>query len=169
MNTHRYDNTLALQIIGLLRSPVDSMTTQLAHLPNPMQLLLAIDEALGQWSAELAKDPNLSAARREGLALVAVQLHKIQRALAQVGAAPDQLAYLGRDTLDNRLLDELTLITREAGWQLRTAARQTRSRWRVAPGETYPPALQVWLDCVDAVIAKIGGFETLDRVNAETA
>lgn len=169
MNTHRYDNTLALQIIGLLQSSANSMTTKLAHLADPMQRLLDIDEVLRQWSAELPDNPNLSAARREGLALVAVQLQKIQRGLAQVGAAPDQLAYLGSEMLDNNLLNEITLITREAGWQLRTAARQTRSRWRAVSGETYPAALQAWLDGVDAVIAKIGGFETMDKLSAETA
>lgn len=169
MNTHRYDNTLALQIIGLLQSPADSMTTKLEHLSNPMQLLLNIDAALGQWSAELSKNPDLSAARREGLELLTVQLQKIQRALAQVGAAPDQLAYLGGDTLDNNLLNEMTLITREAGWQLRTAARQIRVRWRAVLDETYPAALQAWLDCVDKVMANIGGFETMDKVSAETA
>lgn len=169
MNTHRYDNTLALQIIGLLQSAADSMTTKLAHLADPMHLLMDIDEVLRQWSAELPDNPNLSSARREGLAVVAVQLQKIQRGLAQVGAAPDQLAYLGSETLDNNLLNEITLITREAGWQLRTAARQTRSRWRAVPGETYPAALQAWLDGVDAVIAKIGGFETMDKLSAETA
>ena len=169
MNTHRYENTMALQIIGMLQSPTDGMATRLEHLSDPKQLLLNIDEALGQWPAELAKQPNLSAARREGLARVAVQLQKIQRALAQVGAAPDQLAYLGSETLDNDLLNEMTLITREAGWQLRTAGRQTRSRWRAAAGENYPALLQAWLDFVDAVIAKIGGLETLDDASAETA
>ena len=169
MNTHRYDNTLALQIIGLLQSPTDSMTTKLEHLSNPMQLLLNIDEALCQWSAELSKNPDLTSDRREGLALMTVQVQKIQRALAQVGAAPDQLAYLGSDTLDNNLLNEMTLITREAGWQLRTAARQIRVRWRAVLDETYPVALQAWLDCVDKVMANIGGFETQDKVSAETA
>lgn len=161
MNTHRYDSTLVLQIIGLLQSPASSQGAKIGHLQDPVQLLLDVDSALGQWSAELPKSPDLSPARREGLALVSVQLQKIQRALAQVGAAPAQLAYIGRDALDSTLLDEMTLITREAGWQLRTAARQTRSRWRVVPGERYPAALQAWLDSVDAVAAKIGGLETL--------
>ena len=169
MNTHRYDNTLALQIIGLLQSPAGSVATRLEHLDDPVQLLLSINEALVHWSADLPQSPNLTAARREGLALVAVQLQKIWRALAQVGATPEQLAYLGSDTLDNRLLDEMTLITREAGWQLRTAARQMRSRWRAAPGETYPAALQTWLDGIDAVTEKIGGFETLDKLDAGPA
>jgi hypothetical protein len=169
MNTHRYDNTLALQIIGLLQSPADHMTSKLEHLANPLQLLLRIDEALSQWPVELSQNPHLSSVRCEGLALVTLQLQKIQRALAQVGAAPDQLAYLGSDTLDNNLLDEITLITREAGWQLRTAARQIRVRWRAGLGETYPASLQAWLDCVDKVMANIGGVETQDKVSAETA
>jgi hypothetical protein len=169
MNTHRYDNTLALQVIGLLRSPTDDMTTALEHLSDPVQLLLNIDEALGQWPVELSKNANLSSVRRDGLELVAVQLQKIQRALAQVGAAPKQLAYLGSETFDPHLLNEMTLITREAAWQLRTAARQMRVRWRIAPGEPYPATLRAWLDGVDAVIAKIDGFEIPDKLSTEPA
>jgi hypothetical protein len=59
----------------------------------------------------------------------------------------------------------MTLITREAGWQLRTVVRQTRNRWPAIPGETYPAALQAWLDCADAVITQIGGFETQDKAD----
>lgn len=167
MNTHRYDNTLALQVIGLLQPLADSTTSLLDHLPDPVQLLLNIDEVLGRWPVELSQDFTVSAARREELQPIGVQLRKTRRALAQVGAAPDQLIYLGNETLDNNLLNEMTLITREAGWQLRMAARQVRNRWRETPGETYPVVLQKWLDCVDAVIARIGGFETLDKMGAK--
>lgn len=169
MNTHRYDSTLALQIIGLLQPSQDNRGIRLEHLPDPVQLLLDVDKALGQWSTELPTRADLSPARREGLALVSVQLQKVRRALAQVGAAPAQLAYLGRDALDSALLDEMTLITREVAWQLRTVARQTRSRWRAMPGERYPAALQAWLDGVDAVTAKIGGLEPVDKRHAQAA
>lgn len=169
MNTHRYNNTLALQVIGLLGSPGDRTDITLEHLADPVQLLLNIDQALSQWPTGLATSANLSEARRAELELLASQVRTIQRALAQVGAAPEQLAYLGSEALDNSLLNEMTLITREAGWQLRSAARQTRSRWREAPGEDYPAELQAWLDRVDAVIGKIGGFETLDHASTETA
>ena len=169
MNTHRYNNTLALQIIGLLQSHSDSATIKLAHLADPVPLLRDIDDALNKWPVELATSPQLPPARRAELELLADQVRTIQRALAQVGAAPEQLAYLGSDVLDNSLLNEMTLITREAGWQLRSAARQTCSRWREVSGESYPAVLQAWLDRVDAVIDKIGGFETPDDAGADAA
>jgi len=163
MNTHRYDSTLTLQVIRQLQLQADSLTAKLEHIETPVELLLSINEALKKWPDNLSKDPELNAARRGELELLGGQVEKVLRALAQVGATSNQLAYLGSDTLDNSLLNEMTLITREAGWQLRTVVRQTRNRWPAVPGETYPAALQLWLDCADAVITQIGGFETQDK------
>jgi HD domain len=160
MNTHRYDNTMALQIIGLLRHEPDAAAAGLALLDNPMKQLLAIDHALGQWPAGLSTRPELPPVRRDEIARLGSHVSQIQRALANVGAAPDQLAQLGSDALDISLQQEMTLLTREAGWQLRTLARQTRRRWQAEPGEMFPDALQVWLDSVDTVVAGITGVET---------
>lgn len=166
MNTHRYDNTLTLQIIRVLQSQSDSQTARLDHLINPVELLLSINEVLVKWPAELLQHPDSSTTQRNNLEQLGTQVFKIQRALAQVGAASNQLAYLGHEALDNGLLNEMTLITREAGWQLRTVARQTRSRWPTTPGVAYPTLLKTWLDNVDTVISKIGGFETMDKQDA---
>lgn len=166
MNTHRYDNTLALQVIHLLQLQADSLTAKLEHLADPVQLLLRVNDTLEKWPAELFKClavNELSHARREELELLGGQVRKIHRSLAEVGATSSQLAYIGDDSLDHSLLNEMTLITREAGWQLRAVVRQTRSRWTPTPDEPYPSALQTWLEGVDAVIAEIGGFETQDK------
>lgn len=163
MNTHRYDSTLTLQIIRLLQSQSDSLSARLEHIDQPVKLLLSINKILDQWPAELCKQPDLSPAQRSNLEQLGAQVLKIQRALAQVGAATNQLAYLGHEALDNSLLNEMTLITREAGWQLRTVARQARSRWPSASGSAHPALLQTWLGGIDAVIAQVGGFETLDK------
>jgi HD-GYP domain-containing protein (c-di-GMP phosphodiesterase class II) len=167
MNPHRYDNTLTLEIIRLLQSQSDSLSARLEHISQPVELLLSINEVLKKWPAELFKHPDLPPAQRGNLEQLGGQVVKIQRALAQVGAATDQLAYLGHEALDNSLLNEMTLITREAGWQLRTVARQTRSRWPTTPAAPHPAALQLWLDDVDAVIAQVGGFETLDKQDGD--
>jgi hypothetical protein len=58
---------------------------------------------------------------------------------------------------DNALQVELTLLTREACWQLGTLARQTRRRWHAQPNEDYPPAVQRWLTEVRAVVASVSG------------
>ena len=169
MNTHRYDNNLALQVIHLLQLQADSLTARLEHLVDPVQLLMAINDALGKWPAELSKNTGLSTVRRDELELLRGQIGKVQRSLAQVGATAEQLAYLGNDSQDDGLLNEMTLITREAGWQLRDVVRQTRSRWPNHSDDPYPTALQTWLEGVDAVIVQIGGFETLDKTVAVQA
>jgi hypothetical protein len=84
-----------------------------------------------------------------------------------VGGAPEQLELLGNEVLGDALQREMTLLTREAGWQLRTLARQTRRRWNAGPGENFPDSLQTWLDNVDTVVARITGSEIADEPAAE--
>lgn len=169
MNPHKYDSTLVIQVIGLLQPRTDTTTADLEHLDDPVKLLLEIDGALDQWPAEIGANPDLPPAQREELVLLANHVSQIKRVLANVGAAPDQLAQLGSEALGDELLQEMTLLTREAGWQLRTLARQTWHRWRAKPGETYPAALQAWLDCVDSVMAMIPGTGSRDSVSGERA
>ena len=77
------------------------------------------------------------------------------------------MTLLGSEALDEGLQRELTLLTREAGWQLRTLGRQTRRRWKAVPGENFPDLLQAWLEEVDNVVAKIAGVETLGVSSGE--
>ena len=167
MNTHRYDNALSLQVIGLLQPEADVTLVGMTLLDEPIKRLLEIDESLKQWPAILASDAKVTPARRDEVKRMGGHVSQIQRALANVGAAPDQLALLGNEAQDDDLQREMTLLTREVGWQLRTLARQTRRRWNAEPGETFPDALQTWLDRVDTVVAAIAGVETRDNTNGE--
>ena len=95
--------------------------------------------------------------RRTALALLAKHAIQIRRALAAVGAVPDQLSQLGDAVLDDAVSIELTLLTHEAAWQLRALARQTRRRWRLLASEQFPTELQSWLDDVEDFATRVSG------------
>lgn len=173
MNTHRFDATLAMQVIGLLRPKDDMPLMEIERPEQPLQLLRQINTLMDQWPAGLAQQTGLSAARLEQLQKLEAQLKDIRRALAKVGAAPDQLAQLG-ETLDDDILIEIALISKEATWQLRTLARQTRSRWQLGENEDYPQPLSTWIGSVRAMVRPVfgqSGSETTvaDDVDAITA
>ena len=155
MTWHRYDNAMAMQVLALLKPHLDVMSAELQLLDDPITHLGTIDGLLRQWPMAIAPPP--APARVETLATLAGYAAQIRRVLAGVGAVPDQLALLGRDSLDNTLLGELTLLTREACWQLSALARQARRRWQPAADEPFPPVLQQWLDSVDQLVAAITG------------
>lgn len=163
MNSHKYDRDLVLQVLGALQT--DIVASAVEGLEDPVRRLLDIDAVLSQWPAELAADA--SSARREELTLMASQIAQIKRMLANVGAAPDQLAQLGNEALDEDLLQEISLLAREASWQLRTLARQIRHRWQAKPGESHPASLQLWLDAADALVSLIEGTEIRNAMTDE--
>ena len=150
MNTHRYDNTMSMQIVGFLKPQLDVMGAEIGRMDDPMGLLREIDRLLCQWPLDPAGIGAVTAPRLETLALIGRQAVQLRRSLAGVGAVPDQLDQLGTATLDDTVLTELTLLTREAVWQLRTLGSQARRRWQPQPDEKFPGPLQQWLDAVDA-------------------
>lgn len=154
MNTHRYDEAMAMQLVALAQPQRDVMSAGLDLLDDPVALLCDIDAALLQWPLDLGAQSEPSPARQAGLALVSEHAVKLRRAMAGAGAAPEQLAQLGTDALDESLRAELALLTREACWQLRSLAREARRRWRSQADEVYPAALQAWLDQVDALFTR---------------
>lgn len=159
MNTHRYDSALSQQIISLLRPEADDSLDALVLLDEPATLLVEIDTALKRWPHHLSQDASISQARRDEVRRLGEHVAQINRSLANVGATPDQLALLGNAATDDKLQREMSLLTREAGWQLRTLARQTRRRWKIGPGENYPQSLQDWLHTVDTLVTHIAGVE----------
>ena len=86
------------------------------------------------------------------------QVSQLHRTLARVGAAPEQLAQLGNDSLGIQLQTELTLLAGEAAWQLRTLARETGRRWRAEPGTSFPEERQEWLDRVVVLVFQGSGL-----------
>jgi len=157
MNTHRYDPTMSMQVLGQVQPQLDVMSAAIVLFDDPIALLGEVDAILAQLPLEIGSGAQATAARVDGMALVADHGGKIRRALAGVGAVPDQLAQLGEAAQDEAVLTELTLLTREASWQLRTLGREARRRWRAQADESYPAVLQQWLDRIDALLAKLVG------------
>ncbi|MEO8859761.1 MAG: HD domain-containing phosphohydrolase [Burkholderiaceae bacterium] len=151
MNMHRYENTMSMQVLGLLKPQLDIMSADIPRMADPMTALRNIDRVLRQWPLDLG-DANITATRQEVLGLIARHAGQLRRSLAGVGAVPDQLDQLGPEVFDDTLLTELTLLTREALWQLRTLAQQARRRWQARPDERLPGPLLQWLDEVDTVV-----------------
>lgn len=168
MNTHRFDATLAMQIIGLVRPKDDTPLMELEHTEQPLQLLRQINALMDQWPTELLQQADFSSARTEQLKKLGIQLAEIRRSLAKVGAAPDQLDHLAQlgEALDDDILIEIALISREATWQLRTLARQTRSRWQLGDQEDYPEPLNLWISSVQAMVRPVFG-QTDDAAEVE--
>lgn len=164
MNWHRYDETLVLKVMQLIKPECDAQGGGVVLLPDPVGRLREIDRLITGWPADLQRSAGLGANRREGLERLAGQVAQLCRTLATVGVTPDQLAHLGSEPLDSLLQQELTLIAAEAAWQLRALARQTRRRWRLVQDEQYPEALLQWLEQVDALVA--GGDQPVDEATA---
>ncbi len=154
LNLQRYDADLVARVIVLIKHELDVVSMAMSVLPDSVERLLKIEQLIADWPAGLIDAPGLAPSRRAGLSLLALQVAQLHRQLANAGLNPTQLAYLGRDALDDSLQQELTLLAREAAWQLRTLVRQTRMCWHLAADERYPTELQCWLDQVDAPVAR---------------
>ena len=155
MTTHRFEEAMTMQIITQLQPQRDVLNAPINRLPNATDLLCQIDDLLLQWPLKIENKEELPPVRRSALILLAQHADQIRRALAGVGAAPEQLAKLGDDLLDDAVQIEMTLMTHEAAWQLRTMARQARRRWAAQPDEAFPTPLAVWLQKVDDLVATI--------------
>jgi hypothetical protein len=159
MTWHRYDNAMAMQVLALVKPHLDVMSVELQLLEDPIAHLIEIHRLLRQWPLRLdGSGGNVTPQRLAALETLAVNAVQMQRVLAGVGAVPEQLRLLSGDAQDDALLAELTLLTREASWQLGTLARQTRRRWHAQPGEEYPSALRRWLLEADALADAVSGI-----------
>lgn len=167
MNTHRYDPVMSMQILTLVQPELDVLSAAIELIDDPVELLGEIDALLARLPLDLGNDPAVSAARRDALATVAEHGAKLRRSLAGVGAVPDQLSQLGDSVKDESVQTELTLLTREASWQMRTLARETRRRWREQPDDDFPATLRDWLDDMDAFVAKMAGPKEPDGDESE--
>lgn len=146
MNQHRYDQELARVLLDLLAGCASKAPA--VSVGDPVAELKEVHRVLQGW-ATVASGPGPAAARDRTTEQVAA----IERALAEAGASPEPLQWLGEDALEPRLLAELSLIAREAAWQVRTVSRELRRRWRLEPGQDYPAPMEHWL----AEVARVCG------------
>lgn len=162
MNTHRYDEPLVDMILRVLRPQSDEKTpAPLVLLKNPIKDLLSICEALNAWPAGLDHQLAPSDHRRQVVANMNRQISQLQRTLARVGVTPEQLAQLdqlGTEAVGSTLQTELTLLAREAAWQLGTLARDIRRHMRPqSTASDCPPPLKAWVERIDRIADGIAG------------
>lgn len=153
MNQHRYDALLVERLLEKLEPGRSSLEEDIFRLADPVQCLGDIERALADWPARLQSSQALSSEQQQGMIALNAQAAQLQRTLANVGATQEQLEQLGDDALDEHLLGELTLFAREAAWQLRALASQTRRRWLQVAETDYPEPLKNWLNRVDDLVA----------------
>ncbi len=166
MNKNRYDAVLVDRIMQLLRPEQDAIQAMALVLDDPVKRLCDIEEAIAQWPSKLIEMPGLSAERLHGLHELTRQILQLQRTLATVGIAREQLLQIGDIDIDDNLKVELSMLALEAAWQLRAMARQARRRWRAGPDGVYPSELQNWLDKVDAMVTENDAQPDMDELGA---
>ena len=149
-NRHRFEPALIDRLLPLLQGLPEEANPS-ALMDRPIDRLGDVYRTLAAWPSDLVQEGSLPERRRTGLTVLGEQCAKVRRTLADSGAAPDQLAMLGPEDAGGALPAELSLLAREAAWQLRTLARQTRRHWAVGIDEPFPDALQTWIERAEAV------------------
>jgi hypothetical protein len=163
MNMHRYDPALIARIMGLLHPELDPSSDAVELIDTPAQRLIEVDAVVAAWPRDFSTFGELTPERQAGLAVVSDQMSQLRRTLAEAGLAPAQLEQLGDGADDPMLARELSLLAKEAAWQLRTLARQARRRWRAGAQGSYPADLQTWMDRCDNLAHDLLGEATGDQ------
>lgn len=169
MNQHRYDEAMTERVLRQLKPEYGLPDDAGDHAADAVSQLLEIDQLLEDWPAQLAIHDGLPKRGKQGLVAVTQHAAQLRRTLAAVGAAPQQLAQLDGDPGDPGLQLELTLLAREAAWQLRALARETRQCWDLQPDTPCPEVLQTWLDRVDALVQAHDGHASQPDQIAEAS
>lgn len=167
MNLHRYDPALIARVMDRLRPELDPASESVAALDDPARWLHELCDTVSAWPGP----KELGAVSRErGTSLLALslQIGQLRRNLAEAGLAPAQLAHLGDSALDPLLSRELSLLAREAAWQLRALSRETRRRWNASAQDDMPAPLQAWVDRCEALASVLlDGTRALSEQDAE--
>lgn len=157
LDVGRYDRALAASLDRLLRAGGRPPAAPEADdFPDGQTGLAAVFDAMARWRALVAE--NLTAASPAQQILLAEtsrQLEALERALSDAGGTPLQWEQLGpADRADPEVGLELSLLAREAAWQVRVAALRLRLRWRAQPAAPrLPAALHAWVRDADIGLA----------------
>ena len=156
-------STTMKSIMGLLHPELDPSSDAVELIDTPAQRLIEVDAAVAAWPRDFSTFGELTPERQAGLAVVSDQMSQLRRTLAEAGLTPAQLEQLGDGADDPMLARELSLLAKEAAWQLRTLARQARRRWRAGAQGSYPADLQTWMDRCDNLAHDLLGEATGDQ------
>lgn len=151
MNQHRYAQELIRHFINLLKPAEDPRSSAVDMLEEPLQALQEAYEIAHAWPRKASGFEGISPVRQSAMLTVTRQVDLLCRTLVGAGISPGQLVSLGNVSNDSMLTRELTLLAREAAWQLRSLARQARRSWRGGTDGIYPEALLLWLEKAEAL------------------
>jgi len=165
MSAQRYDAALVKKVTAHLRPGLDGGYPQSLLLDGAVGFLDEIDALLQRWPLKIASDAAVSERRRGALASLHAQAAQILRAMAGGGVLSAQLSGIDPSTLDVAARTELSLVTREAAWQLRSLARLARRRWHAGADEAVPDELQQWLEAADGVFYRVTPGELTDGLD----
>lgn len=142
VDRHRFDPAFVRRLISLVPRAVVTSEAPLS-MADAVERLRALHGLLRLWPDAVAGAPTvLTPARRQAVADIDAHCRGLERTLAEAGAAEAQLGMLVPDDGDPGLALEVSMLAEEAAWQLRGIGRLARRRWRLAPGEAFPAALQ---------------------------
>lgn len=155
MNTHHYDATVMSRILRLLKP--ETRAESFSHVQAPLNVVKKLATLLAQWPETLSQVPERKPHQRGDLLALSSQGAQLQRCMANAGLVPDQIEQLG-DDLDESLRLEISLLIREAAWQMRTLARQARQHWALDnPSDAPPDAIHAWADTVETAVGEVIG------------
>jgi hypothetical protein len=162
MNQHRYAPELIRHFMGLLKPEEDPRSSAVDTLEDPLDALQEAYHIACNWPRQAAGFEGVTPERLAAMQAVTRQVDLFCRTLVSAGVSPGQLAALGDVTGDPMLTRELTLLAREAAWQLRSLSRQARRSWRGGTDGIYPTVLRQWLEKAEGLTERTLPA-TLDR------
>ena len=151
MNQHRYAPELIRHFMGLLRPEEDPRSAAVDALDEPLEALHAAYRIASDWPRQATGFEGVTPERLAAMQAVTRQVDLFCRTLVSAGVSPGQLAALGDVSGDAMLMRELTLLAREAAWQLRSLSRQARRSWRGGADGIYPRLLLHWLESAEGL------------------
>ncbi len=150
MNMHRYGKDLIDSVLALLQPGQDPRSEAIATSGDPAALLAQAHDMLQACPRDASRFAGITAARREAWATLREQVDELGRTLAEAGLTPSQLEQLGSAAMEDAMVHrELTLLAREAAWQLHALARQARRRWSAGRDGVFPQEILDWTGRVE--------------------
>ncbi len=144
MNRDRYDATLLSDIVRLLEPGVREALARVPCRGDALPRLRELADVLGQWREVAACTGLPDEQARTAVARTQEQVDRVLRSMAGAGVSAEQLAWLSRESIDDAVAAELTLVGREAAWQARAVVRFLRRQWRPSRGVPLTPAIDAW-------------------------
>lgn len=146
LNQHRYAPELIRQFLALLRPEQDPRSAAVDVLEHAQETLEQAGLVARAWPRHAAGFEGITPERLAALQAVTRQVDLFCRSLSSLGV--DRARAAPADSPAAQLLrrQELTLLAREAAWQLRSLARQASRGWNAGPDGLAPAPLRRWLE-----------------------